>query len=351
MRTIREIYDELCADFSARSGTQLVSGGDMSLRLWAVAGEVYTLEAQADFVTRQCFPQTAVGEYLDMHARIRALERGKAKKAVGQVRFYLDEERESNTRIAAGVRCMSADEDEFITTGPGLIPAGQKWCDVEAEAVNPGARGNIAAGSICLMVLAPVGIAGVTNTAAFTGGCDAEEDDALRQRVVNSYRTLPNGANVAYYETKVMGCDGVAAVTVQPKKRGRGTVDICFATRSGIPRAEEIEAVRAMLDSEREICVDIAVSAPAEVRVNVSAALTLDTNSDAAEVKKRAQEAVRACFGGAMLGRDIYRAKLLSALMAVQGVENCALDAPSEDVEISPVELPVLGGLEIRTAV
>lgn len=351
MRTIREIYDELCADFSARSGTRLVSGGDMSLRLWAVAGQVYTLEAQAAFVARQCFPQTAVGEYLDMHARIRALERGQAKKAVGRVRFYLDEERESDTRIAAGVRCMSAEEDEFVTTGQGLIPAGQKWCDVEAEAVKPGARGNIAAGSICLMVLAPVGVAGVSNTAAFTGGCDAESDEALRERVVNSYRTLPNGANAAYYETKVMGCDGVAAVTVQPKKRGRGTVDICFATESGIPRPEEIEAVRAMLDSEREICVDIAVSAPAETSVDVSAALTLGADADAAQVKKRAEEAVRACFGGAMLGRDVYRAKLLSAIMAVPGVENCALEKPEADLGISPVELPVLGRLEIRTAV
>ena len=351
MRTIREIYDELCADFSARSGTQLISGGDMSLRLWAVAGEVYTLEAQADYVARQCFPQTAVGEYLDLHAGLRALERGQAKKAVGQVRFYLDEERASDTRIAAGVRCMSASEDEFVTTREGLIPAGQKWCDVAAEAVKAGARGNIAAGSVCLMVLAPVGIAGVTNTAAFSGGCDAESDDALRKRVLASYRSLPNGANAAYYETKVMACDGVAAVTVQPKKRGRGTVDICFATESGIPRADEIEAVRAMLDSEREICVDIAVSAPERKSVDVSATLTLANGVDSAEAIKNAEEAVRACFGGAMLGKSVYRAKLMSAVMAVPGVENCALTKPAADVSISAVQLPVLGTLEVRTAV
>lgn len=350
MRSIRDIYDELCAEFSARSGTQLVSGGDMSIRLWAVAAEMFTLEAQADFVARQCFPQTAVGEYLDLHAAVRALERGQAKKASGLLRFFLDDTRQSDTRFAAGVRCMSADEAEFVTIADGLIPAGQSWCDVQAQAVTPGARGNIAAGAVCLMIHAPVGVSGVTNTAPFSGGCDAESDDALRQRVVASYRSLPNGANAAYYHSKVMACDGVAAVTVQPRVRGRGTVDICFATQSGIPTSGEIRAVQDMLEKEREICVDILVSAPQQVKVNVSAAVTLSGSADAAAVLENARQAVRDCFGGTMLGRNVYRARLTSAIMAVPGVENCSLDSPATDMDISPVQLPVLDSLEIRMA-
>lgn len=204
MRTVQEIYDALGAEFTARSGVELVSGGDMSLRLWAVAAEVYSLEAQAQFVTRQCFPQTAVGEYLDMHAELRGIARGRAKKAAGRLRFYMDEASQSDTAVAAGVRCMSADESEFVTTQAGTIPAGELWCDVEAEAVLPGARGNAAAGEIRYLVLPPVGISGVTNTDAFTGGSDDEGDGELRARVLRSYRTLPNGANAAYYEAKLM---------------------------------------------------------------------------------------------------------------------------------------------------
>lgn len=351
MRTIQEIYKQLCADFTERSGVELVSGGDMSLRFWAVAAEVYSLEAQAGFVSRQCFPQTAVGEYLELHAQVRGLSRGEAKKAAGTLRFYTDEARASDTVVGAGVRCMSVDESEFVTTGQGVIPAGELWCDVSAEAVSPGARGNAAAGEICYLVLPPVGIDGVRNTAGFTGGSDAESDEALRARVVGSYRTLPNGANAAYYEAKVMQLPGVRAVTVQPKKRGLGTVDICFSTEAGIPGADELEAARALLESEREICVDIAVSAPAPVAVDVSAALTLSDGTVFEDVKKRAEEAVRGCFGGGMLGRSVYRARLMSALMGVDGVENCALSVPGADVRISAQQLPELGSIEIKAAV
>ncbi len=351
MRTIQEIYDELGADFTARSGVELVSGGDMSLRLWAVAAEVYSLEAQAEFVSRQCFPQTASGGYLDMHAGVRGLSRGEAKRAAGKLRFYTDEARASDTAVAAGVRCLSVDESEFVTTGTGLIPAGELWCDVEAEAVNAGARGNAAAGEICYLVLPPVGISGVRNMSGFTGGSDAESDEALRARVLGSYRTLPNGANAAYYEAKVMQLPGVRAVTVQPKKRGLGTVDICFATEAGIPGQDELDAARELLEGEREICVDIAVRAPKPVAVNVSAALELGAGAAFEDVKKRAEAAVRACFGGEMLGRGVYRARLMAAIMGVDGVENCALSAPAADVAISPEQLPELGTLTIKAAV
>ena len=335
MRTIEDIYRTLSEEFAERSGTQLVSGGDMSLRLWAVAGEIYTLEAQARFVTRQCFPQTAIGEYLDMHAQIRGLARGEAKKAVGKLRFYLDEARRTDTRVAAGVRCMSADESQVVSTAAGVIPAGALWCDVRAEAVEAGARGNAAAGEICYMLLPPAGISGVKNTAAFTGGCDAEDDEALRGRVVGSYRTLPNGANAAYYETRVMQCAGVAAVTVQPKRRGLGTVDICFSTEAGVPSAAELAAV----------------PAPEPVRVNVSAGVTVKDGRSFEDVRPHVQEAVRGCFGGRMLGRGVYRARLLSAIMGVDGVENCALTAPAADVAAGATQLPELGALEIRQAV
>jgi len=351
MRTVQEIYQALRTAFVTRSGAELVEGGDMSLRLWAVAAEVYTLEAQSQFVTRQCFPQTAVGEYLELHAQQRGLSRAPAKKAVGKLRFYIDQERGTDTRFAAGVRCMTADEQEFVSVGEGLIPAGKLWCEVSAEAVNAGARGNIAAGGISFMVLPPVGVSGVTNTAAFSGGCDAESDEQLRERVLASYRTLPNGANVAYYESKVMQLPGVRAVSVKPKARGLGTVDICFATEAGIPNADELRAARELLESEREICVDIAVQAPKAVSVDVSCVLTVEAGRSAAEVEKRAREALKGCFGGAMLGRKIYRARLTSALMSVQGVENCVLGAPAADVDITETQLPVPGVLTVRTAV
>lgn len=351
MRSIEEIYESLTGRFSEMSGTALIEGGDMSLRLWALAGEIFTLEAQTDFVARQSFPQTATGEYLDKHAEIRALSRTGAKKSVGTLRFYLDREREADVEVPAGVVCMSAAEAQFVTTESGTIEAGATWCDVRAEASEAGSGGNVPAGSVRYCALSPAGVAGVTNPAAFAGGRDAESDDALRQRVLSSYHSLPNGANRAYYESKVLENSAAEAVTVLPKVRGTGTVDVYFATAAGVPDKEEIAKVQQLLDSEREICVDIEVKAPETVDVGVGARLTVSEGYAFDAVKERAEKALAACFGGTMLGRNVYRARLAAALMAVDGVENCTLVSPAEDVAVSAAQLPVLVSLRVEEAV
>lgn len=351
MRTIQKIYEDLRDSFAERSGITVIEGGDMSLRLWAVASEIYTLEVQSDFVSRQCFPQTALGNYLDMHAQMRGLQRGTAEKAGGILRFYLEEARPAAVEVPAGVVCMSEAETEFITTDAGEIPAGETYCDVPAEAMVAGAGGNLPAGGIRYIELPPTGVSGVTNPAAFSGGCGAEDDETLRERILASYRKLPNGANKAYYEEKVMSRSGVAAVTVLPKNRGIGTVDICFATESGVPDAAEVDAVQTMLDGEREICVDLEVFAPETVNVNVTAELEIGEGYDAQTVLQAAEDAICGCFGGKMLGKAIYRARLGAALMSVEGVENYSLLAPAADQPITETQLPVPGVLSISEAV
>ena len=351
MRTTEEIYRALVGSFTADSGAVVAEGGDLSLRLRAVAAEIFSLEAQADFLSRQCFPQTAAGEYLDRHAVLRGLERGSAQKARGTLRFYLEEAAAENVLIPVGTECMTAVGTAFRTTEAGSIAAGTTYCAVAAEALEAGSGGNAAPNSIVYMMHAPTGISGVVNDAAFSGGTDGEDDEALRSRVLSSYHKLPNGANAAYYESKVMDLDSVAAVTVLPRNRGVGTVDVVFATYDGVPTEDEIDEVQALLDSEREICVDIEVSAPTTETVNVAAALTIAESSDAAEVLAAAEAAIRAYFDGSLLSEAVYRAKLYAILMSVAGVENCILSAPAADIAADTGVLPALGTLTVSEAV
>ena len=350
MRTIEEIYGALIADLVSAGGVVPAEGGDMALRLRSFAAEVFTLEAQADFVARQSFPQTAVGEYLDNHAALRGLARGAAQKAVGALRFSLNAASADDVTIPAGTECMTAAGVSFVTTAAGTIEAGDTWCGVAAQAAEAGSGGNVPAGTIVYMKHAPTAVSAVTNAGAFTGGTDGEDDEALRARVLSSYRTLPNGANAAYYESKVRSFENVEAVTVLPKNRGIGTVDVVFATYSGVPTQTEVDAVQALLDSEREICVDIAVSAPVTAVVNVSAALTVADGYVFSEVKAAAEAALTAAFSGAMLSRPVYLAWLNSLLMAVEGVENCTLTAPAADIAAVDGTLPVLGTVTISEA-
>ena len=343
MKTVEEIYEDMKTAYAAQTGLAMNDGGDMALRFYAAASQIYCLWVQADYLSRQSFPQTAEGIYLDRHAEIRGIERGAASKAAGTLRFTINSALDKALDIPAGTACMTAAETEFITTDPGTIPAGSLYCDAAAQAAEAGKAGNVPAQSVVYMEHAPEGVAEVYNPQAFSGGEDAESDDGLRSRVLASYRKLPNGANAAYYEAKALSCDGVAAVSVLPKRRGVGTVDIIIADASGPAGSALISAVSEKLNAEREICVDIGVFAPNSVSVSVAAAVTAAPGYDSAEVIGRVYDAVTAYFNGERLGQNITRAKLGSIIYGVEGVENYTLSSPAADVTVAAYQLPVLG--------
>ena len=80
--TVEELYGQMVDTFQRETGLALAGDGDMAVRLYAVAAQLYALYVQADWVGRQCFPQTAQGDYLDKHAQLRGLERRAATAAV-----------------------------------------------------------------------------------------------------------------------------------------------------------------------------------------------------------------------------------------------------------------------------
>ena len=244
MRTVDGIYQALAADFFTGTGQQTSASGDLAARFYAVAAQIYALYVQADWTRRQCFPQSAEGEQLDAHAQLRGLSRRQAAKATGAVRFYVDEERTFDTQVPEGTVCMTADGVRFVTTQGGSVTAGGTHIDLSVEAAEPGAAGNVPAGSVVFLAVPPVGVTACANLEAFSNGQDTEDDEALRARVLETFRRLANGANKVFYEQQAMSFDGVAAVTVLPKNRGVGTVDVVIAAQGGLPGDDLVQAVQ-----------------------------------------------------------------------------------------------------------
>lgn len=350
MKTMETIYEEMKALYADVTGITPSDGGDIELRLYTAAAQLYSLWEQSEFVLRQSFPQTAVGQYLDYHGAVRGVVRRAAGYAVGTLRFSLEQAAGQATAVPLGTACTDAAGTAFETTQAGRIPAGALFCDVPARAVQPGSAGNVPAESVTYMVLAPAGVVSCTNPAAFTDGSGAESDESLRARVLSSYRRLPNGANIAYYETQALNIDGVAAVSVVPKNRGVGTVDVVIASETGVPSQTLISAVQAKLEQQREICVDLKVLAPKTKSVNVTAGITVEDGFDEDTVCQAVSAAVNGYFSGALLGRPVLRAKLGNLIYAVEGVANYTLTVPSADVAGAADTLPVLGTLRVTKA-
>ena len=343
MEELRAIYERMRAAFAEETGFVPNDGCDMMVRLYALAAEVQSLLAQADWVLDQSFPQTARGQYLDYHAETRALARLPAARATGVLRFSAPSAAATDYEIEAGSVAMTTGGARFETTEKATLRKGETSVDVPARAVEAGAHGNAIAGAVHVMSVYPVGITRCENPEAFSGGSDEESDEKLRERVLESYRRLPNGANAAFYEQEALRFPNVAAAKAVGRARGIGTVDVYVSTHGGAPEEELLGEISAALQKKREIAVDVAVRVPTEKSIDVEAELEAEQGWTMREITDAAQEALQAYFTGERLGEPVYRAKLASILYSVPGVKNYHLLAPAADVPAGATELPVLG--------
>ncbi len=348
--TTEEIYSRMKADFAARSGMEPADSSDVAVRLYAAAAQIEALSIQAAWVNRQCFPQTAEGTCLDYHAAMRGLTRKSGARAAGTLRFSVETALDADVTVDAGTVCMNSGMVRFETTGAVTLTAGSLYVDAPARAVETGRAGNTGENTVTVLTAAPVGIARCANPAAFAGGADEEDDEALRTRILATYRRLPNGANAAYYEAEALSIDGVAAVQVLPKERGVGTVDVIIAAPAGLPSEALVTQVQDYFDTRREIAVDVAVAAPTGVSVSVTAAVTVEDGYDAADVLSAVEDAIDGWFTGRLLGRDVRRAELISLIFAVDGVSNVSLTLPAADVSVDADELAVKGTVTVSEA-
>ena len=175
----------------------------------------------------------------------------------------------------------------------------------------------------------------------------SEGDEELRERVLATYRRLANGANSAFYRQAAMSFPEVAAVTVLPKSRGVGTVDIVPAAQGGVPSQALLGELQDYFDQVREIAVDVRVEAPAVETVDLSLKLWAAEGRDFAAVAGAVEDALRAWFNGERLGRPLPRAQITSLVFGVDGVANCEILSPAADLPLDNVTLPVLGELAI----
>ena len=348
MKTVDEIFEEMLSCFGEKTGVELEAGCDLAVRLYAAAAQVYALYVQADWVARQAFPQTAEGEYLDLHAQLRSLERKEATRAVGTLRFTAGEVSENDRAIPLGTVCMTAGLVRFETTQAAVLSAGATQVDVPAQAVQPGSAGNVSADTVVSMAVAPVGIQSCGNPSPFLGGSDGESDQELRVRVLDTFQRLPNGANAAFYEQGALSFDEVAAASVLPRSRGVGTVDVVVATGSGQPGEELLEELEDYFQVRREIAVDVQVLAPEEVGVTLSVQVKARDGWDSTQVCAGVKDTLQAWFSGERLAQDVLLAQLGSLIYGCEGVANYKILSPTADVAIEADQLPVLSSINVE---
>lgn len=310
MKEISELYEGMLETFEEKTGFAMEDTADLAVRLYAAAAEIQALYIYADWALTQSFPQSAAGKYLDYHGQLRGITRKSGHKAGGILRFKIDSARAEPLRVPAGTVCTTAGLVRFVTTEDALIRAGALYADAAAEAEIVGTAGNVPAERITNMTRAPVGVTGVTNPAAFAGGSGEEDDESLRERILDSFIRLPNGANAAFYELRALSHPGVEAVRVIPRHQGIGTVGVVVSAAGGVPEQALLQEIQDDLDSVREIAVDVTVMAPEPERVDLAVRILPKPGKSFDSAQAAVRTALTAWFDGGLLGKPVYRTQL-----------------------------------------
>lgn len=351
MKEISELYEGMLETFEEKTGFAMEDTADLAVRLYAAAAEIQALYIYADWALTQSFPQSAAGKYLDYHGQLRGITRKSGHKAGGILRFKIDSARAEPLRVPAGTVCTTAGLVRFVTTEDALIRAGALYADAAAEAEVVGTAGNVPAERITNMTRAPVGVTGVTNPAAFVGGSGEEDDESLRERILDSFIRLPNGANAAFYELRALSHPGVEAVRVIPRHQGIGTVGVVVSAAGGVPEQALLQEIQDDLDSVREIAVDVTVMAPEPERMDLAVSILPKPGKSFDSAQAAVRTALTAWFDGGLLGKPVYRTQLGKVILDTGVAETYTITAPTKDLPGNARRLPQLGTLTITEGV
>ena len=243
------------------------------------------------------FPMWAYGEWLDYHAHRINLSRRPGTQAYGTLAVS----GLAGTTIPQGFifavpAVGNSQAVEFLTTEEVTIGE-TGTAEVGVIAAEIGLEGNVPAGSIAIMADPMTGITAVTNPERITGGTLEEDDESLRERILEAERAG---------EASFVGCDadyirwakevpgvGEAFVIPQWNPDVKNSVKLVVLDANGEPANELIlEEVFNYIISPGDrinrkapIGAILTVAAPTMVPITYSLKATLRAGYDAASVR------------------------------------------------------------------
>lgn len=321
METYDAILNRMKQSYAGYGGFTPSEESDILIRLRVLAGEIYQLRVNEEYIARQLFPSTAEGEYLDLHAAERGLTRKAATNATGRVNFYPDNPVHPDILIPAGtVVCTYSDMLRFTTDSDMLLEENAASVTVDVTAQAPGAAWNVRAGTVSIIVTPVAGIGRVYNGAVFKNGTDTESDDALRARIIDSYVNIVNGANASYYRSLALSVPGVYSASVIGRARGSGTVNVYISgVGEPVPSAVK-QQVQTLMNTGRELNVDVLVCDPEAVDVSIYIRISVEPGYVYSTVAEQVRSAVTDYINALGVGVDVRLSKIGEVVQHIKGV-------------------------------
>ncbi|MPW14210.1 baseplate J/gp47 family protein [Lactobacillus helveticus] len=322
-------------------------------------------------ILRETYIKTAQGEFLDYRAVERGTSRYAATNTEVKAKFNDDDGNPANVEV--GDRFASIAESPIFYT---VVKANNDGT-AEMQAEEAGTSANSYIGQV-LPVTPNDNLAWAEITEVTIPARDEETDDHLRVRLLNSNSWVAYGGNVADYLDMTSKIHDVGATQVYPTWDGPGTVKLVILNNDLMPASQTlIKKVKEEIDPEESTTqgyglapIDhrVTVVAPATFKVDIAMNVTIVDSMNIESIRANIKTSLEEFFKS--LRRDwsavnpavgrgysmtIYRSKILSRVMMLEGVANATiprLNGKDEDLQLvfnnTTSQLPVLGEVTVN---
>ncbi|MCH5321288.1 MAG: baseplate J/gp47 family protein [Eubacterium sp.] len=322
-KTYEEILESMKIAYFNECGVKLDENSETAKRFEAVASELFAISCYGDYIFRQAFIQTATGEYLDEHGAVRDCIRKTASKAEGTLTFYVDEPATEKIIISKDTVCSVENSPylQYATVEEAAIEADETSVSVGAQALEAGFDYNVSAGEITVMVNAPVGVSGVRNDAAFSGGYDDESDSSFRDRIMKHYSISANGVSTQSIENVVLLLDFVTDCFI-PVAENPGEIVAIVATKNNSLTQAQTEQIKSAIGISEltGASVDVQVAQLQNFSVTVEANIRSGFNKD--EIKNQIADTVTELCSANRIGRAVVLNTISKSLLSFDGISS-----------------------------
>lgn len=339
--TLSEIIERIKNDLISRlnSGSAVLRRSVIYIISITIGGAIHMIYGYLDFISKQLFPSTATGEFLDRWASIWGVIRKPADFARGQVIFTGVD----GTLIPMNREMQRPDgvkytvwQDAYITGGTATVRVTANEAGEDGN-VNPGVKLSL------ITPIAGVQSEGEVDTSGLFGGINVEQDEPLRSRLLQRIQNPPAGGSRADFERWALEISGVTRAWIYPNGQGAGTVGISFVLDGQpdiFPDSIKVDEVQAYIDERRPITMTPYVFSPIENPILFDIRVTPNTS----EVRSAVEQELKDLFlregepGGTILISHIREAISIST-----GEHDHILLEPNANVVSPAGELPTVG--------
>ena len=322
-------------------------------------------------IIRETYIKTAQGEFLDYRAVEHGTSRYTATNAEVKAKFNDDDGNPVNVEV--GDRFASIAESPIFYTV--IKSNGDGTAEMQAE--EAGTSANSYLGQV-LPVTPNDNLAWAEITEITIPARDEENDEHLRARLLNTNSWVAYGGNVADYLNMTSKINDVGATQVYPTWDGPGTVKLVILNNNLMPASSTlVKKVKEEIDPEESTTqgyglapIDhrVTVVAPETFEVNIAVNVTVADSANIDTIKANIKTSLEEFFKSlrrdwsvidSVTGRGykliVYRSKILSRVMTLEGVANATmpqLNGEDEDLQLvfsnTTSQLPVLGEVTVN---